>query len=126
MDLLMEIVRSTQPLFYAAYWNNRKVIDSGKNYLTLLATITDAAKKAGIKGVKVIFASQNGNLKMASSKNDKPIIKVTAEKGKFRIKSLPAGTYTATLNKPGYQEKVVPETVTDSETTELEVELERI
>jgi hypothetical protein len=50
---------------------------------------------------------------------------MTAEKGKFRVKSLSAGTYTATLNKPGYSEKVVPVTVADSETTELVVELER-
>jgi hypothetical protein len=124
-DSLVDIVRLSQPSFYAAYWNNRKVIDTGKGSLALKAKITDADTKAGIKGVKVSFVSQNGNLKLASTKGDKPLIKKTAEKGMFRIKSLPAGTYTATLRKPGYSEKVVPVTVADNERTELVVELER-
>jgi hypothetical protein len=72
----------------------------------------------------VSFAPQDGNLKVTTGMEDKPLIKMTAEKGMFRVKRLSAGTYSVTLSKPGYCEKVVPVTVADSETTELVVELE--
>jgi hypothetical protein len=125
IDSLVDIVRLSHPMFYAGYWNNRRVIGTGKGSLALKALVTDADTKAGIKGVKVSFACKDQNVKLATAKNDKPLMKVTAEKGRFRIKTLTAGTYMVTLNKPGYTEKVIPVNVADSETTELVVELER-
>jgi len=124
-DILVEIIRLTQPAFYAAYRDNRKVIETGKGSLALKAVITDSETKAGIRGVTVSFAQQNGSLSAAIAKGEKRMVKITSHKGMFRIKHLPAGTYKATFNKPGYQEKVVPVTVADNERTELTVELER-
>jgi hypothetical protein len=43
----------------------------------VLKFFTDAVTKAGIRGVKVSFAYQNGNLKLATVKADKPLIKTT-------------------------------------------------
>lgn len=124
-DTLVEVIRLSQPAFYAAYKDNRKVVETGNGSLALTATITDAVSGAGVKGVKVSFAQQNGTLKAAAAKAEKPLVKTTAEKGIFKIKSLPAGTYTATIIKPGYKEQVVTVTVADGDMTELIVELEK-
>ena len=48
-DTLVEIVRLSQPVFYTAYWDNRKVIATGTGTLSLKATVTDAATGIGIK-----------------------------------------------------------------------------
>jgi hypothetical protein len=67
----------------------------------------------------------NGTLKTAIAKGEKPLVKTTAAKGMFKVKSLPAGTYTATVVKPGFKEQVLTVTVSDGDMTELRVELEK-
>jgi hypothetical protein len=124
-DTLAEVIRLSQPAFYAAYKDNRKVVDTGTGSLALTAIVTNATTGAGIKGVKVSFEQQNGSLKTAAAKAEKPLVKTTAEKGIFKIKSLAAGMYTATVNKPGFKEQIVTVTVADGDMTELIVELEK-
>jgi hypothetical protein len=124
-DTLVEVIRLTQPVFYATYKSNRKVIDTSKGSLALTATITDAATGAGIRGVKVTFEPQNGSAKASTAKAEKPLVKVTAEKGIFKVKRLPEGTYTATVNKPGFKELVVTVTISDGDMTDLNLGLEK-
>jgi len=125
MDALVEILRLSHPEFFHAYRDHRKIIETGKGTLSLKAAITDAVTHTGIKGVTVSFVQQNGQLKMTSIKPGKPMVKITSGKGNFQIKSMAAGTYSATIDKPGYKEQVIPIHVSDNETTELVVELER-
>jgi len=125
-DTLVEIVRLSQPVFYTAYWDNRKVIETGTGSLKLNALISDAATGKGIKGAKVSFVPQNSMTKAASIKGEKPLVKTTTEKGGFNIKSLAAGIYTATVSKPGYKDQVVTVTVDDGDLTELIVKLEKV
>jgi len=125
MDALVEIVRQSHPEFFHAYRDHRKVIETGKGTLSLKAVITDAATHSGIKGAKASFILQNGQMKLTSAKPGKPMVKITTEKGNFRIRSLAAGSYSVTVDKPGYRGQVVSVDVTDNETTVLQVELEK-
>jgi hypothetical protein len=126
MDALAEIIRYSHPEFFQKYWDHRKIIETGRGSLSLKAAITDSVTHTGIKGVKGSFVPQNGQMKMASAKPGKPMVKTTTGKGNFRIKNMAAGTYTVAFEKPGYKEQVVSVNVTGRETTELIVELERI
>jgi hypothetical protein len=125
LDDLMEIVRISQPDFYNAYRSNRKVTETARTTLALKATVSDAITKERIKGVKVSFVFQNGNLTPSSGKTEIAKVKITSEKGMFRIKRLAAGEYKAILSKPGYKEQVVPVSVAEHEMTEFYVELEK-
>jgi hypothetical protein len=124
-DLLVEIVRLSQPAFYSAYKDSRKVIPRGTGSLALKATVTDAATREGIKGVKVSFALQNGLSKAATATAKKPFVKTTADKGIFKIKNLADGTYIATLVKTGYLEQVVTINVANGEMTVMDVKMEK-
>jgi hypothetical protein len=101
------------------------VIDSGKGALALIARITDAATKTGIRGVNVTFTPQNGSLNPSAAKAEIALVKTTADKGTFRVKSLKPGTYMAIITKPGYKEQSVTVTVAHGDMTELIAELEK-
>jgi hypothetical protein len=51
------------------------------------------------------------------------LVKKTAERGGFKVKSLASGTYQVTLKKVGYTDQVVTVNVNDGEMTELNVSL---
>jgi hypothetical protein len=124
MDALVEMLRMEQPEFYTSYWSNRRVIETGKSSLALKAMVTDTNTHSGIKGVKVSFV-RNGQLQLNSAKTNTPMVKRTTVNGGFWVRNLAAGTYTATIAKLGYKEKVVTVNVPENEMTELYVELER-
>ena len=92
-DKLLEIVRLTEPKFYADYKALRR-IEMPTDVVQLVAKITDAATGAGIPNVTV-------SLQLNGSSAD-PIVKQTAEKGGFQIKSLENGIYSVTVEKIGY------------------------
>jgi hypothetical protein len=50
---------------------------------------------------------------------------MTAERGGFNIKSMPAGTCKVHVSKPGYKEKEVTISIADGELCNLEVEVEK-
>jgi hypothetical protein len=124
-DLLVEVVRLSQPAFYSAYKDNRKVIDTANGSLALTALITDAINGEGIKGAKATFVLQNGTNKVATAKMEKPLVKITALKGIFKIKSLADGIYIVTIEKTGFKTVTVTVNIANGEMTVLEVKLER-
>ena len=71
------------------------------------------------------FAPSNGLLKSAAANGKDNIVKKTAAKGKFNIKSMPEGTYTVTITKPGYKDQVVTVSVVSGELAKLDVILEK-
>jgi hypothetical protein len=125
LDLLVKMVMISQPEFYATYWNVRRVIENGRGSIALRAMVTDASTREGIRGVKVSLTLQNGNVKISSEKASINMVKTTASKGIFLIRSMHPGTWTATLAKPGFKEQVVTVTVAEKELTNLNVEMER-
>ena len=114
MDKEIEIIRSSEPKFYSEYKTIRKV-DVPSDVMQLVAKITDAETGAGVPNATV-------TLTLNDSSND-PIVKQTAEKGGFQIKSLPNGIYTATVVKIGYLTQTLTLTLPGDEPYSLEVKL---
>lgn len=126
MDLLMEIVKFSNPDFYKGYKNNRKVIIKGKVSLSLKAMVTSAHDGIEIKGAKATFMPKREMMMMAEEAVDvKPVVKRTAEKGRFRIKNIPEGIYTVTIEKVGYATKTLTVNISDSEMTRINVKLDK-
>lgn len=124
-DLLVEVVRTSSPAFYKSYKDNRKVIDTGAGSLALTAKVTDATSGAGIKGVKATFVYQNGAEKSAGEASSKPLVKLTAAMGIFKVKNMPDGVYTATLEKTGYKKITTTVSIANGEMTVLEIVMEK-
>ena len=113
-DKLLEIVRLTEPKFYADYKALRR-IEMPTDVVQLVAKITDAATSAGIPNVTV-------SLQLNGSSVD-PIVKQTAEKGGFQIKSLENGIYTVTVEKIGYLTQTLTLTLPGDEQYSMEVKM---
>ena len=113
-DKLLEIVRLTEPKFYADYKALRR-IEMPTDVVQLVAKITDAVTGAGIPNVTV-------SLQLNGSSAD-PIVKQTAEKGGFQIKSLENGIYTVTVEKIGYLTQTLTLTLPGDEQYSMEVKM---
>jgi len=125
IDALVEIVRISQPEFYSGYKSARKIIDTAAGSLQIKGFVTDASTGEGLKGATVSLElnnNSNGLLKAKASSSES-VKKKTADKGGFNIKSLPEGTYSATVSKNGYADVVTTIAVTNGELAVLNVEL---
>ena len=63
-------------------------------------------------------------MKAAATETAKPIVKKSADKGKFRA-SLPENSYKVTVEKIGFKKQELIITVANGETTNLNIELEK-
>lgn len=124
MDLAVEIIRLNQPDFYNGYKTARKIVETSAGNLTLKAMATDKRNGEPLKGVKFIFKSLSEKVGAINGKDE--LVKKTAEKGRFNIKNMPAGTYQVVIAKNGYKDKTEMVTVAEGEMTDMKVELERI
>lgn len=121
MDATVEIVRFSDPNFYIGYKSARKIISKGTGKLAVKGLVSDAQTGEPVKGVTVSFAMDGGMVHL-SSVNAKPnVVKITATKGGFNIKSLAAGTYAVSFKKAGYAEQTATVNVNDGEMTMVEV-----
>jgi len=127
IDTLVEMVKVSQPVFYKGYKDARKIIEIGGNSLVAKGKVTDSENGESLQGATVKFTADGANtsLKLKNADSNGNLIKRTASKGGFNIKSLPEGTYTMTVSKPGYKDSVITVNVTDGETTDLHVKLEK-
>jgi hypothetical protein len=126
MDAVIEIIRLTQPDFYASYKNARKVIERGVGSFAVKGFITAAANGEPIKGATLSFElDRNGDTNGLSKAKHSKIIKRSAQKGGYIIKSLPAGIYNVTIKKIGYAEQTVKIAVADGDRTELNINLSK-
>jgi hypothetical protein len=114
------IIRFAQPLFIKGYETAGKVLVTGTTSLALKASAVDKNGMA-VKGAKFTFRPELVNL---AEGEPKEVVKTTAEKGRFRIRSIKQGTYLVTITKPGYKDKVMTVVVNDGEMAVLNVELE--
>jgi hypothetical protein len=114
------IIKLAQPLFSKGFDTAKKVVFTSGRTVALRGV---AISKGGnpIKGAKFVFRPDTATLNLGAPGE---IMKMTAEKGIFRIKSIQEGTYNVTVTKPGFRDKVVSVVVADGELTELRVELE--
>lgn len=123
IDKIVEIVRLSQPDFYTGYQNSRLAINTAGGSVALKGVITDATSLEPLKGVTLTITPNGGKAALSSKGNGETIVKKTAEKGGFMVKSLPEGTYNVTITKNGYKDQVVTVAVTDGEMSDLNVEL---
>lgn len=128
MDVAVEIVKLTEPVFYSGYKSARKVIRKGTGKLAVKGMVTESDTDKPLKGVTVTFTpdSTTQKLSAASSEGQAELSKITAAKGGFNIKSIPAGTYKASFKKVGYAEQVITVNVNDGEITVVEVKLNKV
>lgn len=114
LDKQVELVRTSDPTFYVDYKALRK-IDMPTDIMQLIARITNAETGAGVPNATVIFTMHDSTTP--------PIVKATAEKGRFQIKSIPKGIYTVTIVKLGYLTQIHTITLPGDEPYSLDVKL---
>lgn len=126
MDAAVEIVRLTQPAFYAGYKNARRVVLTGRGSLAAKGRVTDAQTGEPVMGAEVLFALDGDTGKAKSARGAaEGVSKKTAAKGGFNIKSLPSGVYTVTVKKVGYADQTARVAVADGELAEVNFVLSR-
>ena len=124
IDTLIEMVRTSHVNFYNEYQSVRRIIDTGAGALTLKGLVTDAMSGEPIKGATLSFSLEgNKGLAKAAKAATESVIKKTALKGGFNIKTLPAGVYTVTVKKVGYADQVTTIAVAEGELTDLNIQL---
>lgn len=126
IDILVEVLKLSQPEFYSNYKSARKIINLGSGSLLVKGFVTNSATGEGLKNVKVTFVLDSvstGSMKVNGINATQIVEKKTAEKGRFNVKSLPEGTYSIFLKKAGYLDQVTKLNVTHGEMAVLNVEL---
>lgn len=121
MDVVINILMMNQPNFYNRYKEVRKVVITGTGTLALKATAVELPGSTPLKGAKFTFMPDGGMMA-----ENIEIVKKTAEKGIFYLKSIPEGTYKVKITKTGFKEKEVTISVVPGEMADLKVELEKM
>jgi hypothetical protein len=120
IDLVVEIIRLTQPNFYKGYKTVRKLVKRGGSTLAVNGLVTDADGNP-LAGAKITF-TLNGTRNGA----DKVIIKKkSAKKGGFKISNAPEGTYTVVAELPGCHPQTITVSVVAGQMTSVNIVLER-
>ena len=125
IDTLIEMVRTTQPVFYDEYRKVHKIIETGTGSLVLKIKAINATTGKPEPNVTLTFAPLNGQLKAASANGKSNVVKKTAKGGGANVKSMADGTYTCLAKKPGFKEVVETINVVNGEMTVLEIKMEK-
>lgn len=125
IDAVVEIVRLSQANFFASYRTVRKVIETGRGSLSVKGLVIDAESGDALKGAQLVFAAQPAEGKLNVAKLTDAIVKKTADKGGFYIKTLADGMYTVNISKLGYESQEATLAVSGGELSLLEVQLNR-
>lgn len=123
IDKIVEIVRLSQPNFYKSYKESRKLPDTGRNVISLKGLVTDASNGESLKGVTLTIKPEENKMALTSTAKSNEIVKKTADKGGFLVKSLAAGTYIITVQKVGYVDQFVKVSINDGEMTVIDIKL---
>jgi hypothetical protein len=113
-DMEVEIIRRSHPQFYSDYKAITKV-NKPTDVVQLIGQIIDSETGAGLPNATITLIINN------TAKD--PIVKQSADKGGFWIKTIAPGIYTATVTKIGYQTQTIAITVMGDEPYGLEVKL---
>jgi hypothetical protein len=125
IDSVVEIVRLSQGTFYGSYKSVRKIIYSGKGSLAVKGIVTDAENGDAIKGAQLAFVMQQTQGLATVTKTSEEIVKKTADKGGFYIKTLADGMYKVNISKVGYETQETMLAVSNGELSLLRVQLNR-
>ena len=120
IDAVIEIIRYTEPDIYKGYKLARKVMKYGTHTLAIKGKVTDADTKEPINGVTITFLHHDGtNLQP-------PVIKKSAAKGGFTVKTMAEGIYKVKLSKVGYNDQVITIVVNEDEQCKMNAEISKI
>jgi 5-hydroxyisourate hydrolase-like protein (transthyretin family) len=126
IDSAVELVKLTDPVFYEGYKTARKIVNQGSGKLAVKGFVTDAQSGEPVKGVTITFMNDGETTPAALAASAEPIIiKTTAAKGGFNIKSLPAGIYRVSFKKMGYTEQFATVNVNDGELSTVDVAIHK-
>jgi len=121
------MVKLLQPNFYNGYKSVRRLIASGRSKLAVKGLVTDLASGEPLRMALLTFVPEgNGSMAIPATPGNTPtpvLVKKTARKGGFVIKSLPAGKYSVSCSKTGYAGQTATLTVVESELSQLSVQL---
>jgi len=120
IDALVKILTSTEPTLCITYDLTRKVLNYGIRTIAIRGLIIDAITKIGIKGVTITFVNTDGTAIQPA------IVRKSAIKGGFIVKSLAEGIYQIKLTKIGYQDLILTNTVVNGELCKIKAEMIKI
>jgi len=127
IDATVEIVKLLQPNFYNGYKSVRKLISTGRSKLAVKGLVTDLLSGEPLKKAVLTFATDGNGLMVQSATTGTPpnplLVKKSANKGGFIVKSLPAGSYTVSCSKSGYAGQTATLTVAEGELSDLRMQL---
>lgn len=89
IDKLVTMVRFSEPVFYADYFNSRKIVDTGNRKLSLRGTVTDSL---GQPIDKVLISIDTPNADTA----------VSTALGNYQFKGVEGGFWSVTYQRDGY------------------------
>jgi len=118
IDMGVEILRLSEPTFYAGYKNARRIVEQGTGTLQVQGLITDAGTGLPIMDATLLFRI-NGQTEVIVEKH-------TAAKGGFMIKSLTEGIYEVSISKTGYQTQTTVINVTPDQLCNLDAALDKL
>jgi len=117
LKAIMEIIRIPEPAIYRSFIQACRIIPYGEQSYAVRGLVTDSITKIGITGVSITFLHEDGtNLQP-------PLVKKSAAKGGFNVKSLAEGVYKIKLTKVGYAEQLITITVNGDELCRINVEM---
>jgi len=119
-DALVKILVSTQPDLCATYILRRKIINYGTRSMAVRGLIIDSITKIGLKGVIIYFLNADGTSLQTA------IVKKSAAKGGFNIKTIPEGIYQIKLTKVGYHDLILTITIVNGELCKINAEMIKI
>lgn len=126
IDLAVEIVRLTQVNFYNGYVSSRKLIISGASKLAAKGTVVDADTGESIQGAIVSFMRIVTDANGAREVIMPPVVvKKTAAKGGFMVKSLPPDMYQLVVSKVGYPDYIDEVPISSDKTSKLKIKMQK-
>jgi len=114
LDTEVEMIKSTDTQVYNIYRTKRKV-DYNTDSNDLVGHVQDAATDAGLPNATLTFTLNDSTAA--------PIVKTSAEKGGFQIKTIAPGFYTVVITKIGYQTQTLPITIIGDDQFSLDVKM---
>ena len=117
IDALVKILSSTEPILFNTYELRRKVLNYGIRTVAVRGFIIDAITRIGIKGVIITYMNADGSAMQPA------LVKKSATKGGFIVKSLAEGIYQIKLTKIGYRDLIMTGTVVNGELCNIKAEM---
>jgi hypothetical protein len=118
MDTMVEVIRTTESVFYVGYKNARLIHDLGTGSLQVQGYVTEATTGNPIAYATLMFRLQG--------QTDIALEKETADKGRFKIKSLDEGIYDVTTSKVGFKTQTITAIVSWDKLCVLDIKMENI